>query len=224
MWHLLKTEILYQKKNMFLFFIISFFVMAFAIAVHRPYLAHFIPFYMATFTPYSLLINANKEHRNRLFVSLPLTLRSLACYRMMLLLLSLVWYSLLFFGFYALAYTPFLVPIRHVVTFSSFAVLLYAFSYLIRDLFREGILRKNITREKVAPFLILLLILIQVWLAYALIVSRTGKTVYHIGNLVDWLVVNFPFAGQWGFVKALIPAFVLGCISIFTLEQSKVRY
>ncbi len=225
MWSLLRIEIRYQFYILLWIIVVALGVVLVSALLRNYSIINFTLSYSAFITPYFVFINANKENRNRRYATLPIALRHIALYRIVLVIFSMAMFGVLYWLLQKLILKSELAELRDILLIAGLTLFIYGISYIYRDLFREFILRKGITREKVAPVLILIAIILQLAILAAFLQAKAGNNSgFHIGRILDWLITHFPFRGQAGHINAFIVGNVLGIISIFTFERSKVRY
>ncbi|MBN1479351.1 hypothetical protein EH223_16150 [candidate division KSB1 bacterium] len=222
MWSLLKTELTYQKNT--LFFILAFHValIIYSFFTTVAWVFYFWPFYIACFLPYGLFINAAKEKRTIVFAKLPLQSRALALYRIVIVLIFTLFLLGTYYTLLAVAHREFNPDLKKVLVMTGLIFSIYGFAYIYRDLFREFILRHDLTRERVAPYLVLAGIILQIGLIFALFAKPSNSS--GLDAVMEVLIHKNPLLGESGHLWAMIPGIILILISLFTFEHSKVRY
>jgi len=222
MWRVIKAEIIYQQKSLVFLEFLGILIMSLALSVNRSYLSYFTPSYLALSTPYFLFVNAGKENRFRFLAQLPVGYRRLALYRTLIVVISILLYWITFWIFHKLVNPSLLRPATDYMTMAGLVLFIYAAAFFIRDGFRQKIIHNGLTREKIAPYFILLLVVVQVWLLVSLFLKPKGY--FHLGTFIDVMIAHHPF--QNGRIGLVI--FIVGCIttilSIFSYERSKIRY
>jgi hypothetical protein len=225
MWLLLKTELKYQWQSVIFLIVFAILALTLTIITKKEFFGHFMPAYLALFTPYALILNGSKEKRHRSMVALPVGVRTLALYRLSLVIISLIFYRLFFSFSYSILAPHLLTSPAGYIKAGSVILIIYAASYIYLDLMRGFINRKGITKEKVTPVLLLLGIIVQVWLVLAFVKSKSGaESTFHPGYAIDWLVAHRPFQGEYGFLVALALSLFLALVSIISYQQSKTRF
>jgi hypothetical protein len=225
MWRLFQIEIQYHYRSILLLVAINVIILAIDTITKNPAVSSFILPYTAFITPFVIFKNSAKEHKSRFYPTLPISLRAVAVYRVFLVVFSMAIFYAVYIGWQLFVLKQSDIHFGMAIVIAGLTLSIYGIGYIYRDIFREFIIRKGITREKVAPVLILIGIVLQVWLLVTFLQTKSGNEAdWHIGHAIDWLIANFPFRGQTGPMKSLITGSVLALISIFTFERSKVRY
>jgi len=214
MWRLLKTEFVYNKYRLIIFFLFA--VLLSLLYINDPPTSSIFPvLYLPFLFLNQIIVFWNKEKRNRTHTLLPVSIRQIALTRILLIIIPYFCFNKIFLIVYNILTPGWHFYYGQLIYILSIIFIFYSVYFILQDIF----LKKDTNPVRMIIYIVFSLIGLGAILGIYLIVADVPQPLV---DTIAFLRKHNPFSVKYWAVTFLVMGLLSCCLTIVTYTRRKL--